>query len=80
MTKTTETKESKLIKLLTDGKTHSYAQIMKVSGYAKASLDMYLSQAYLDRKGKAFKVVESTTGKDKAYHDEVKGARKGKSL
>lgn len=67
-----ESKESKLIKLLSGKKAYTHKEIVKYTGYAKASVDMYLSQGYLDRKAKPFKVVETSKGKDKLYRYEPK--------
>lgn len=65
-----ETKESILIKLLSGKKSYTHKQIVEATSYSKASVDMYLSQGYLDRKAKPFSVIESKIGKDKAYRYE----------
>ena len=65
-----ETKESKLIKLLSGKKSYSHDEIVKHSGYAIASVNMYLSQGYLDRKSKPYRVIETWAGKKRMYRYE----------
>lgn len=68
-----ETKEGKLVKLLSGKNFYSYEQIIKATGFSKASLDMYLSQGYLDRKQKPYIVIEKQVGKTKTYKYQVEG-------
>lgn len=67
-----ETKESKLVKLLLGKKSYSHAEIMEKTGYSKASVDMYLSQGYLDRKSKPWRVIETWSGKKRVYRYETR--------
>lgn len=56
-------KESKLIALMLGKKAYTPKELAQKTGYADASVKMYLSQVYLDRKGKPFKIVEEKGGK-----------------
>ena len=67
-----ESKESKLIELLSGTKSYTRKEVIKQTGYSEASVDMYLSQGYLDRKNKPFKVVESLIAGCKAFRYEPK--------
>lgn len=67
-----ETKESKLIKLLTDGKFHTLEEITSVSGYAKGSVKMMLTQGFLDLKEKPYKIVKGEHDGKLAFKYEAK--------
>ncbi|NQT22352.1 MAG: hypothetical protein HQ579_02820 [Candidatus Omnitrophica bacterium] len=73
-----ETKESALLKLLLGKELHTAKEIIKKTGFSQASLNMYLSQAYLDRKNKPYKIVAGTKGKEPAFRYVAKGKSKGK--
>jgi hypothetical protein len=67
-----ETKESKLVKLLSGKEMFTLDEIVKRTGFAQASAKMYVSQDYLDRKGKPYKVVVGKKGGKEAYRMEIK--------
>jgi len=73
-----ETKESMLLKLLLGKELCTAKEIIKKTGFSQASLNMYLSQAYLDRKNKPYKIVAGTKGKEPAFRYVAKGKVKGK--
>lgn len=73
-----ETKESKLVKLLSGKEAFTAEEVMKKTGFSAASANMYLSQAYLDRKEKPYKVIIEAKGGKQAFRYEAKGKGKGK--
>jgi hypothetical protein len=69
-------KESRLVKLLSGEKFYTVAEIVKAVGFAKASAGLYVTQSYLDRKGKPYKVVVGATKtKVPTYRYEAKNAK-----
>jgi hypothetical protein len=70
-----ETKESKLVKLLSGKEMFTLDEIVSKTGFAPASAKMYVSQDYLDRKEKPYKIFVGKKGSKEAYRMEV---RKGK--
>lgn len=73
-----ETKESVLLKLLSGKELYTAAEVAKKTGFSPASTNMYLSQAYLDRKNKPYKIVAGTKGNKPAFRYIAKGKNKGK--
>ena len=67
-----ETKESKLVGLLLGKTAYTVKQIMDKTGFSMASAGMYISQSYLDRKNKPYKVVVSENGMQKTYRYEAR--------
>ncbi len=67
-----ETKESKLVKLLSGKEMFTIDEIMVKTGFALASAKMYVSQDYLDRKKKPYKIFVGKKGVLAAYRLEVK--------
>jgi hypothetical protein len=66
-----ETKEGKLVKLLSGKESFTLKEIVARTGFAEASAKMYVNQEYLRRKGKPYKVVTGKKGKEDAYRFEV---------
>ncbi len=62
-----ETKESKLIKLLSGKDLYTLDEIIRHTGFAQASAKMYVSNDYLKRKDKPYKVVTGKKGGKEAY-------------
>jgi hypothetical protein len=67
-----ETKESKLVKLLSGKEMFTVDEIVAKTGFAPASAKMYVSQDYLDRKEKPYRVVVGKKSAIIAYRLEVK--------
>ena len=67
-----ETKGSKLLKLLSGKEVFTVAEIMAKSGSAEASVRMYVSQGYLDRKNMPYTVVIAQKKGKEAYRLEAK--------
>ena len=70
-----ETKESKLVKLLSGKEAYTAEEVMKKTGFSAASANMYLSQSYLDRKGKPYKVIIEAKGGKQAFRYTIKGKK-----
>ncbi len=67
-----ETKESKLVKLLSGKEMYTLDEIVRRTGFAVASAKMYVSQDYLNRKEKPYKVIVGKKGGKEAYRMETK--------
>lgn len=74
--KVKETKESKLVKLLSSKEFYTLKEIMAKTGFAEASARMYTSAEYLKRKAKPYKIVIGTKGKETAFRLEATEAKK----
>ncbi len=72
------TKESVLLKLLSGKELHTAVEVAKKTGFSPASTNMYLSQSYLDRKNKPYKIVTGTKGSKPAFRYITKGKSKKK--
>ena len=73
------TKESKLVELLSGKTAYTTAEVMKKTGFSATSAGMYLSQSYLDRKEKPYKLIVETKGGKQVFRYEIKGKDKSKS-
>jgi hypothetical protein len=67
-----ETKGSKLLKLLSGKEVFTVAEIMTETGSAEASVKMYVSQGYLDRKNIPYTVIIAQKKGKEAYRLETK--------
>ena len=68
-----ETKESRLVKLLSGKESYTLKEIVAKTGFAAASAKMYTNAEYLKRKGKPYKVVEGLKDKEQAFRLEARG-------